>query len=181
MQCIRCQHEISDDANYCASCGFYQRTPDRVPLRARRLTRIDGKIAGVCAGLANYFDVDVTFVRLAWVVLSIVPGAIVGGVRTYLVAWLVMPEGGAVPAGVPPRSRLVRSPTDRKIAGVCGGLAEYFGVDSTPIRLLWLGLSILPGAIVGGLIAYLAAWLIVPKGPAPALTSNSTAVSPMTP
>lgn len=181
MQCSRCQREISDDANYCAYCGFSQHTPDRVPLRTRRLTRTDGKIAGVCAGLANYFDVDVTFVRLAWVVLSIVPGAIVGGVLTYLVAWLVMPEDGAVPASAPSRSRLVRSLTDRKIAGVCGGLAEYFGVDSTPIRLLWLALSILPGAIIGGVIAYLAAWLIVPKGPAPVLTPSSTVVSPTTP
>ena len=109
------------------------------------------------------------------------PGAIVGGVLTYLVAWLVMSEETAVPNSIPPRARLMRSPTDRKIAGVCGGLAEYFGVDSTPIRLLWLGLSILPGAIVGGVVAYLAAWLIVPKGLAPVLTPSSNAVSPTTP
>jgi phage shock protein C len=43
-----------------------------------------------------------------------------------------------------------------KIAGVCGGLAEYFEVDATAIRLLWVVLSIFFGAILGGVIAYLA-------------------------
>lgn len=44
----------------------------------RRLTRSprEGKIAGVCAGLASYFDVDVVLIRAAWVVFSIVPGAV---------------------------------------------------------------------------------------------------------
>lgn len=47
----------------------------------RRLVRLpaDGKVAGVCAGLAAYFEADVTLIRLVWVVLSIVPGGIVGG------------------------------------------------------------------------------------------------------
>jgi hypothetical protein len=43
----------------------------------KRLTRLpaSGRIAAVCSGLSDYFEVDVTLVRLAWVVLSIVPGA----------------------------------------------------------------------------------------------------------
>lgn len=130
----------------------------------RRLTRSQtgGKIAGVCAGLASYFDVDVVLVRAAWVVFSIVPGAIIGGVLAYLAAWLVIPEGTG-PATAPHGRRLTRSATDRKIAGVCGGLAEYFGVDATPIRLLWVIGSILCGAVIGGVIAYLIAWLIIPR------------------
>jgi phage shock protein PspC (stress-responsive transcriptional regulator) len=59
----------------------------------------------------------------------------------------------------------VRSRSDRKIGGVCGGLAEYLGVDSTPLRLLWVVLSILPGAIAGGLIAYVIAWIVIPNPP----------------
>ena len=59
--------------------------------------------------------------------------------------------------------RLTRSATDKKVAGICGGLAEYFGVDATPIRLLWVILSILCGAVVGGVIAYLVAWIIIPR------------------
>lgn len=130
----------------------------------RRLTRsrTEGKVAGVCAGIANYFDVDVVLVRAAWVVFSIVPGAVIGGLLAYLAAWLLIPEDtGDVP--VAHGRRLVRSTTDSKIAGVCGGLAEYFGVDATPIRLLWVILSILCGAVIGGAIAYVIAWIIIPR------------------
>jgi phage shock protein PspC (stress-responsive transcriptional regulator) len=55
----------------------------------------------------------------------------------------------------------------RSLAGVCGGLAEYFEVDSTPIRLLWVVLSICPGAIIGGVVAYGVAWLVMPVASRP--------------
>jgi phage shock protein PspC (stress-responsive transcriptional regulator) len=133
----------------------------------RRLTRskTNGKIAGVCAGIADYLEVDVVLIRAAWVVLSIVPGAVIGGLIAYLAAWLVMPEA-TEPATVSVGRRLTRSATDKKIAGICGGLAEYFGVDATAVRLLWCVLSILGGAIVGGVIAYLLAWFIIPQAQA---------------
>jgi phage shock protein C len=63
--------------------------------------------------------------------------------------------------------RLMGSATDSKIAGVCGGLAEYLGVDSTIVRLFWAVLAVVPGGIVGGIVAYLVAWVIMPKAPAP--------------
>ena len=49
---------------------------------------------------------------------------------------------------------------------MCGGLAEYFKVDSTVVRLLWAMLTIFPGAIVLGIVAYLVAWFIMPEPPA---------------
>lgn len=130
----------------------------------RRLirSRRDRTIAGVCAGLADYFDVDVVFVRAAWVVFSIVPGAVIGGVLAYIAAWVLIPEGTDA-AGAPAARRLTRSTTDKKIAGVCGGLAEYFGVDATAVRVLWAVLSILGGAVIGGVIAYALAWFIIPR------------------
>ena len=49
----------------------------------------EGKlIAGVCAGVAEYFSIDVTVVRLAWVILSLLAGC---GVIAYLIAILIMP------------------------------------------------------------------------------------------
>ena len=134
----------------------------------KRLTRTSsvGRIAGVCAGIAEYLDADVTLVRLVWVVLSIVPGGFVGGIVAYLAAWAIMPDS-SVPtnadAGI---QRLRRSTTDRKVAGVCGGLAEYFRVDSTMVRVLWAILTIIPGAIVLGIVADLVAWFIMPSAPA---------------
>jgi phage shock protein C len=132
-----------------------------------------GRIGGVCAGIAEYLDADVALVRLLWIVLSIVPGGLVGGVIAYLVAWIIMPDAtGPVPdTGA---RRLSRSTTDRKIAGVCGGLAEYFNLDPTVVRVVWAILAVVPGGIVLGIVAYIVAWFIMPRQPslstAPAAT-----------
>jgi phage shock protein PspC (stress-responsive transcriptional regulator) len=58
--------------------------------------------------------------------------------------------------------RLYRSVTDRRIAGVAGGLAEYFNIDVFLIRILWIALLFL-GTI--GLWIYLIAWFIIPENP----------------
>jgi phage shock protein C len=134
----------------------------------------------VCGGIAEYLGVDVTFVRTAWVVLSIVPGAVIGGVIAYLLAWLVMPERSALDVPVPLTPRLSRSVVDRKIAGVCGGLAEYFEVDATPIRLLWIVLAVIPGAFVGGLAAYVIAWVIMPGTAATTIIVTPREAGPLT-
>jgi phage shock protein PspC (stress-responsive transcriptional regulator) len=63
--------------------------------------------------------------------------------------------------------RLRRSATDKKWAGVCGGIAAYLGVDSTVVRLVWVILSIFPGSIIGGFIVYLVMWMVMPP-PEPA-------------
>ncbi len=60
--------------------------------------------------------------------------------------------------------KLYLSETDKKISGVCGGLGEYFNVDSTIIRLAWVFLSI-PTFIFGGVIAYFIAAALIPKRP----------------
>ena len=57
--------------------------------------------------------------------------------------------------------RLTRSLSDKKIFGVCGGLARYFNVDPTIIRVIWAVLILVYGA---GLLAYLIAALIMPVG-----------------
>ena len=58
--------------------------------------------------------------------------------------------------------KLYRSKSDKKLAGVCGGLAEYLNMDPTVVRLIWVLVSIFAGA---GLIAYLICALIIPENP----------------
>ncbi|NCO23704.1 MAG: stress-responsive transcriptional regulator [Candidatus Infernicultor aquiphilus] len=60
------------------------------------------------------------------------------------------------------RSKLFRSSKDCMVGGVCGGIAEYFDVDSTLVRLLAVLVVLLGGA---GVIAYIIAWIVIPKNP----------------
>ena len=68
--------------------------------------------------------------------------------------------------------QLTRTPDDRWVAGICGGLAEYTGVDATLVRLL-VAAGVILGA--GSLLAlYLIAWVLIPVGPALAPQSTSS-------
>ncbi len=58
--------------------------------------------------------------------------------------------------------KLYKSNTDNKIAGVCGGIAEYFNIDATLVRLGWVVFSLLGGS---GLLAYIIAAIIMPERP----------------
>jgi phage shock protein C len=58
--------------------------------------------------------------------------------------------------------RLHRSSSDKKIAGVCGGIAEYLGWDPTVVRLLWILLTLAGGS---GILIYLILWVVMPDTP----------------
>jgi phage shock protein PspC (stress-responsive transcriptional regulator) len=68
--------------------------------------------------------------------------------------------GAAPPPPDPGPRRLYKSTDDRMISGVCAGIAEYFGVDPVIVRVVAVGLVFAGGA---GLLAYIAAWLLVPE------------------
>lgn len=59
--------------------------------------------------------------------------------------------------------KLYLSSADRKIGGVCGGLGDYFGIDSTIFRILFIFLTII--SLGAGLIGYLAVWAVIPRRP----------------
>ena|SRR5690349_9386683 len=87
MYCNYCGKVIQDDANVCAYCG---RRVGAVAARRRLMRPRQGrKLAGVCAGFAEYFDLDVTLVRLVWLIVAVVTGV---GLLTYPIAWILMPE-----------------------------------------------------------------------------------------
>ncbi|MBN1134623.1 MAG: PspC domain-containing protein [Methanosarcinaceae archaeon] len=60
------------------------------------------------------------------------------------------------------RKRLYRSKRNRMIGGVCGGVGEYFNVDPTFVRLLWVLFTFAYGS---GVLAYIIAWVIIPEHP----------------
>ena len=59
--------------------------------------------------------------------------------------------------------KLYRSVSDKKLAGVCGGIAEYFGLDSTLVRVGWAVVSLF--SVGTGVLAYIACALIIPEKP----------------
>ena len=60
------------------------------------------------------------------------------------------------------KKKLYRSKKDEKIAGVCGGIAEYFGIDATLVRLAWALLVLCAGT---GVLVYIACAFIIPEKP----------------
>ncbi len=58
--------------------------------------------------------------------------------------------------------RLYRARSDRKLAGVCAGIADYFGWDPTLVRVGWIVLTLMGGS---GILLYLILWLVMPEAP----------------
>jgi phage shock protein C len=95
MICANCQGNIADGSNFCYNCGTKQPATATPGVAAgtggkKRLMRssTDKKIAGVCAGLAEYFDLDPTIIRICWLLAVFLGGT---GVIAYIVLWIVLP------------------------------------------------------------------------------------------
>jgi phage shock protein C len=100
MFCTQCGAQLNDSARFCTSCGKPADSSSAganpagstfaaAPRRLRRIMA-QKKIAGVCAGFAEYFDTDLTLMRVIWVALLILPPNL--GAIAYVVAWAVMPK-----------------------------------------------------------------------------------------
>jgi phage shock protein PspC (stress-responsive transcriptional regulator) len=128
----------------------------------------DKKIAGVCAGLGDYFDVDPVLFRLLFVI-SIFFGGV--GLLVYVVMWILVPEQTGAEGQPRPAKRLHLSSSDRKIAGVCGGLGEWLDVDPVLFRVAFVVLALVCGV---GILLYIVLWLVVPRAPgAPSAPVNA--------
>ncbi|MDE3197897.1 MAG: PspC domain-containing protein [Acidobacteriota bacterium] len=102
MFCTQCGTSLDDQARYCTMCGkstALAPQPEAPPAGyygtaapPRRLRRIMArkKISGVCAGFAEYFDMDVTLMRLIWLGLALAPPNI--GIIGYIIAIFVLPK-----------------------------------------------------------------------------------------
>ena len=137
------------------------------------------KLCGVCGGIADYFNIDPSLVRLIAVEIALFT-AIVPALITYFIVALIIPQP------TPEYEQMFRNTSkrlyksnDKKIAGVCGGIADYFDIDPTIVRLLFFLLVLLVG---NGIVTYIACAVILPRAPETATAQDYAAYSqPYTP
>lgn len=117
-------------------------------------------LGGVIGGLGNYLKFDPSILRCIYIFLGLLTGFF-PLLIIYIIAVLVIP---LEPKGyvVPKYKKLHRSIENRKIAGVCGGISEFFKVDVTLVRLLFIILCVIT-AFIPLLVSYIIAWLIIPE------------------
>ena len=91
MYCANCGNAIEEHFHFCSQCGTPTQNPCE-PQEERRLMRIrEGKrVAGVCGGVARYLELDVTLIRIVWILQTVFPP--VPGILAYIVCWIVMPQ-----------------------------------------------------------------------------------------
>ena len=112
MYCTQCGTRLDDAARFCTSCGSPTRIAPQgasvptgssgftgstapgagtaAPVRKLRRVMAQKKIAGVCAGFAEYFDTDLTVMRIVWIALLLLPPHL--GLIAYIVSWAVLPK-----------------------------------------------------------------------------------------
>lgn len=154
----------------------------------KRLYRDTGDkfIGGVCSGIANYLNVDPAIIRILFAIVTF--GGFGLGFLIYILLWIFLPskdiEGFS-------GKRLFRNPDDRVIGGVAGGLAAYFNMKSSTLRLIFVAPILLnlffnllngfswgfnmhffPNIIFGSLsgtffLAYIILWIVLPEASSP--------------
>jgi phage shock protein PspC (stress-responsive transcriptional regulator) len=150
----------------------------------RRLYRDSGDkfIGGVCSGIANYLNTDPAIVRILFAIVTF--GGFGLGFLIYILLWMVLPTKDLENYS---GKRLYRNPEDRVVGGVAGGLAAYFNMRTSTIRLIFAApivLSIListidgiswqhnfdffPNIVFGSLsgtfiLAYVILWMVLPE------------------
>lgn len=124
--------------------------------------RWDKKVSGVCGGLGQYLGMDPTIIRLLVVLICIFTG-VLPLLVLYIIAWMLIPQG-------PPTyiqfecKKLYRSVHNRKVGGICGGIAEVLKIDATIVRIVMLFAMLLTG-VFPLLIAYFVGIVIIPEKP----------------
>ncbi|WP_114778659.1 GIN domain-containing protein [Botryobacter ruber] len=120
-------------------------------------------ISGVAAGVANYFSIDPLWIRLLFVFLVVLAPFTAGlsvafVLVAYIILWIALPVNYSLPESNV--KKLFRDPIDKKLGGVASGIARYFGLDVTVVRVLFLASVLLGGT---GLLIYIGFWIAVPE------------------
>jgi phage shock protein PspC (stress-responsive transcriptional regulator) len=120
-------------------------------------------LGGVCSGIANYLNVDTSFIRIAFVFAFFFFGT---GVLAYIVLWIVIPKATGADADKIIQNennnphKLYRNKETKAIGGVCSGIALHFGIEIWVVRLAFFAGIFLWGSAI---LVYLIAWITIPE------------------
>jgi phage shock protein PspC (stress-responsive transcriptional regulator) len=148
--------------------GTYTANPNAAPQSGER-KRIyrDTKrkaLGGVLSGLAHYFNIDVTWVRIIFLLLvfglSPITESAASGffIIAYIVCWVAFPPNNKLEED-PKIKKFYRNPEGKVVGGVSSGLAAYFGIDIAIIRSIF----VISGIFGAGIIAYIILWVSAPE------------------
>lgn len=113
-------------------------------------------LGGVCAGLANYMNVDPLIIRLLFAVFAFAVGF---AILVYIILWIVIP-GSYELTEVEVAKKMYRDPEKKVLGGVSGGVASYFNIDIIAVRVLFIVLTVTGGL---GIFLYIILWVILPE------------------
>jgi phage shock protein PspC (stress-responsive transcriptional regulator) len=113
-------------------------------------------LGGVCAGIANYLNIDALWVRLIFALLTFAYGLTF---FIYIIMWLIVPGSFDLEEPVVGK-KMYRDPERKVIGGVSGGVAAFMGIDIVAVRVLFIALTFAGGL---GLFLYIVLWLILPE------------------
>ena len=120
----------------------------------------DKKFLGICGGLADYFGIDPTIIRIIVACIALYT-AIIPVLVIYVVMSFVFPSQ---PEGYitvnEAKKKLLKSSENKKISGVCAGIAKYFGIDATIVRFIFALGFLVFGC---GLTIYIVCLVLMPR------------------
>ena len=118
----------------------------------------DKKLAGVCDGIAKSLNIDPTFIRIIFVSLALMT-AVIPVLTAYIVGALILTQPPEGYVEVENSYKKITKGKEKKIAGVCDGIAKYFGIDTMIVRLIFVALTFWIG---GGIMAYIVCLIMIP-------------------
>ena len=150
----------------------------------------EGKILGVCAGIADFAGVEIWMVRLGFILSVIFGGWFM--IPAYFIAWFFMDKNQSKNLGenikkfktnsainhfrnVDYKKKLYKNTKEKKILGVCAGVADYLEVDVTIVRIMTVLAMLIPGSFV--VLAYFIAYFILSDKPKTSFTPKNTEYS----
>ncbi len=154
------------------------------------LNEKDKKFLGVCAGIANFVGIETWMIRLGFIISVIFGGWFM--IPAYLIAWFFMDKNQSGDLSenlkkfkpnstinhfrnIDYKKKLYKNTKEKKILGVCAGIADYLEVDVTIVRILTVLAMLIPGSVV--FIAYFIAYFILDEKPKASYTPKNTEYS----